>query len=464
MGRIRTTRPTHAIAAVFGMALGLLSFKAYAVPSFARQTGLPCAVCHDVPPQLTAFGRQFKLDGYVLTTLKQVGVGQGGKDLSINRIPPLSAMVQISATTLTNEPASKTTSDTKAQNTNIEFPQQLSFFFAGEVTPHIGSFMQFTYDNASSHFSLDNTDFRYARQATVFGQSVTWGIDANNNPGVEDLWNDTPAWEFPWGHSNIAPAPGAMTVPMVNENLAQSVAGIGEYSMWNNTWYEDLAVYRTAAQGFGEVNPTTNYGANSTCTINNNCETGVINGVAPYWRFAWQHNFGGNYLEIGTFGMQSSFLGGFYGTGVPGVADQYTDTAVDSQYDRHFGADLLTLYATYVHEYQDLASSYAAHNTPVQNLDLNNFRFTGTYQFGLHYQVGASYFNTSGTSAVGWYNQGIPNASGSPGNAGEIVRATYLPWENTQFTLQYTAYNKFAGTTNGASKSNSLYLLAWFLW
>jgi hypothetical protein len=37
-----------------------------AVPSFARQTGTPCNVCHSNPPELTAFGRNFKLKGYVL--------------------------------------------------------------------------------------------------------------------------------------------------------------------------------------------------------------------------------------------------------------------------------------------------------------------------------------------------------------------------------------------------------------
>ncbi|MHB1566475.1 MAG: hypothetical protein ACYCXG_07125 [Acidiferrobacter sp.] len=460
MRMTRFHRTSNLARGIAGITLALLSIKAYAVPSFARQTGLPCAVCHDVPPQLTAFGRQFKLDGYVLTTMKQVDMGTDGKDLSINRIPPLSAMVQLSATTLTNEPAKDTENDTKAQNTNVEFPQQLSFFFAGEISPHIGSFLQFTYTNTGQSFGLDNTDFRYARETTLFGQSVTWGIDANNNPGVEDLWNDTPAWSFPWGHSNIAPSPYAMTVPLVNENLAQNVAGLGEYSMWNNTWYEDLAIYRTAQEGFGEVNPTTNYGANNICTVNNNCETGVINGVAPYWRLAWQHGFGNSYLEIGTFGMHAGFLGGFYGLGVPGVEDQYTDAALDSQFDHHFGADLLTLYATYVHEYQDLASSHAANPAVLHYQDLNNLRLTGTYQFGLHYQVGASYFNTGGTPDAAWYRAG----NGSPGSSGVIARATYLPWENTQFTLQYTAYNRFGGETTNASKSNSLYLLAWFLW
>ncbi|MGC8676829.1 MAG: hypothetical protein ACP5UF_01190 [Hydrogenobaculum sp.] len=36
----------------------------FAIPSFARQTGLACDVCHTVFPHLTPFGREFKLHGY----------------------------------------------------------------------------------------------------------------------------------------------------------------------------------------------------------------------------------------------------------------------------------------------------------------------------------------------------------------------------------------------------------------
>src|ERR1043166_7030397 len=41
---------------------------AAAVPAFAVQTGQPCQMCHigAFGPQLTPFGRQFKLNGYTL--------------------------------------------------------------------------------------------------------------------------------------------------------------------------------------------------------------------------------------------------------------------------------------------------------------------------------------------------------------------------------------------------------------
>ncbi|HUW98561.1 MAG TPA: hypothetical protein VMV40_06930 [Acidiferrobacter sp.] len=436
MKKTTTTRQVRTAGSLIGAALVLLSVKAYAVPSFARQTGLPCAVCHDVPPQLTAFGQQFKLDGYVMTSLKQVAAGTNGDDLSINRVPPLSVMLQLSSDTLT----SPGTSNAGNQNTTALFPEQLSLFYAGEITPHIGAFMQVTAANGGG-FGMDNTDVRYARQSVIGGQSVAWGIDTNNNPTVEDLWNTTPAWGFPWANG-ASPS----NAPLIN-GLGTNVAGIGEYSMWNNTWYEDVSFYRTAVAGNG----------------NGNADAGSISGVAPYWRLAWQHNFGKSSLEVGTYGIEARYVDGMSATPANGAADRYTDTALDSQFKHHFGTDLLTVYAVAMHEHQDLSSSYAASGSSVPSANLNNESLTGTYQFGAHYQVGASYFNSSGTSNPLYYTTSA-SATGNPSSNGETIQVTYLPWQNTQFTLQYSAYNKVNGSTSGADQANNIYLLGWFLW
>ena len=63
------------------------SGRALAVPSFAKQTGLQCEACHigAFGPQLTQFGRQFKLNGYTLSD---------GND----HFPPLAAMALTSFT------------------------------------------------------------------------------------------------------------------------------------------------------------------------------------------------------------------------------------------------------------------------------------------------------------------------------------------------------------------------------
>jgi len=102
---------------------------AYAVPSFARQTGMACSACHTVFPELNSFGREFKLNGYTFTGMQQIqqlGDETGG-GLKISETPPLSAMLVIGGTHL-----NKTPPDT--QNNDIQFPQELSFLAKSRPT------------------------------------------------------------------------------------------------------------------------------------------------------------------------------------------------------------------------------------------------------------------------------------------------------------------------------------------
>jgi len=55
-----------------GVVALLSAREAGAVASYARQTGLPCSSCHTTYPELTPFGRLFKLNGYTTTGLTQV--------------------------------------------------------------------------------------------------------------------------------------------------------------------------------------------------------------------------------------------------------------------------------------------------------------------------------------------------------------------------------------------------------
>jgi len=146
---------------VFFLFLLASSGTVQAVPSFARQTGLSCSACHTVFPELTSFGRNFKLNGYTLTGIKTINQSKVKKDrsksaiLNLLSISPISAMFQTGITHV-----SKTIPGT--QNNNVEFPQQLSLFYGGQITPHIGAFIQITMDDESGTFGMDNTDIRYS--------------------------------------------------------------------------------------------------------------------------------------------------------------------------------------------------------------------------------------------------------------------------------------------------------------
>src|SRR5208337_3322400 len=128
-----------------------------AVPSYARQTGLPCSGCHYTPPELNPAGRKFKLLGYVDKDKEKKGITDdstkrhAGLDLLSSL--PFSAMFETSFTSLkTPQPGT--------QNGSFEFPQDVSVFLAGAWTSHVGSFLQLTYDAQGDHFSIDNTDIR----------------------------------------------------------------------------------------------------------------------------------------------------------------------------------------------------------------------------------------------------------------------------------------------------------------
>src|SRR5215469_15147651 len=157
---------------------------ASAVPSFATQTGLPCAQCHVMAfgPQLTEYGRQFKLNGY--TFRKQ----DGGLNI------PLSATAIASYTNLSKgAPAPSPFSDKE----NLAL-QQVSVYFAGRITDHLGAFVKGTYDNIFDTKAWDTLDVRYARALDIGGHATILGIDVNNNPTAQDLWNSTPVWGFPY--------------------------------------------------------------------------------------------------------------------------------------------------------------------------------------------------------------------------------------------------------------------------
>src|ERR1035438_1213178 len=159
---------------------------ASAVPSYARQTGLACSGCHYTPPDLNPAGRRFKLLGYVDkgddTKVIKTDGGKSRAALDLLASLPLSVMLDTSFTA-TKSPIPAT------QNGSFEFPQDISLFLSGAWTSHAGSFLQVTYDTQSDHFSMDNTDIRYANITKLGGKEFVYGIDLNNNPTVEDLWN-----------------------------------------------------------------------------------------------------------------------------------------------------------------------------------------------------------------------------------------------------------------------------------
>ena len=296
---------------------------AQAVPSFARQTGMACEACHTVWPELTHFGRVFKANGYILDNLKQVrGVtAQKEEMLSLASLPPLSLMIQASYTSVAAALPDSTGTGT-AQNGTVAFPQQVSLFYAGKIAPHVGAFLQLTYGNDSGTIGIDNTDIRVTDLKVLPGdQSLIYGLSLNNNPTVQDLWNTTPAFGFPYAASNAAPGPSYGT--QIDGARGQDVAGLTAYVFWNESLYGEVGLYRSAKQGTAGPLDSTTAG-------------GVVDGTAPYWRVAYEHNWGRHSLEGGlygsTFKIFPDLTGAGYGQPLSGPSDKFQDVAEDVQY------------------------------------------------------------------------------------------------------------------------------------
>ena len=455
-------------------ALMAVTPDALAVPSFARQTGMACEACHTVFPELTHFGRVFKANGYVLSNLKQVRDVSPKKEqlLELSEFPPLSIMAQVSYTQMkTSVPdLSSVGAPGVAQNGTAGFPQQLSLFYAGKIAPHLGGMIQLTYANDSGTIAIDNTDLRFADEVLLPNNgTLTYGLSLNNNPTVQDLWNSTPAWGFPYASSNANVSPLASTA--IAGGFAQSVAGLSAYVYWNESLLAEIGGYRSAQQGV--TNSLTGGAGPLDGTASN-----VLQGLTPYWRLAYEYGWGRNSLEAGVYGADFKVLpGSASGSPMPlhPPLNRFKDVAEDVQYQFVGDEHLFTVAGTHIHEAMTLDAAFGTAAANPTNT-LSTTQLQATYYYRRKIGATVQYFSTTGSTDTLLYPATAPgdpgvvtSANGSPDTRGWIAEANYLPWLNVKVSLQYTWYSKFNGAGKNydgvgrnASDNDTLYLLLWF--
>ena len=423
--------------------------RAEAVPSFARQTGLSCFECHTVYPELTPFGRDFKLEGYVLS--------RSGK--SYEYPPPLAGMLLFSLSNaserlptgyLGKEWSNRLLS---GGNNVLALPEEANLYYAGRIYGHAGGFIQGTFEGNNNTFHLDMTDLRIADTSTLLGKGVVYGVTVNNSPTVQDIWNSTPSWGYPYESSEVMPAPAAGTI--IDGTLDQQVGGIGVYALWNQFMYAEVTMYHTTKNGLARP-----LGAGTANDM-------IMDGLAPYWRLVLQHQWGAHYLSVGTYGIVARI---YPGGRDKGPSDRFTDVAFDAQYQYLAGRHSLSLESTWIHEKQDWKASYKVGNTAKRSDSLDTFKVNADYYYQAPFgRFGGSlaYFSTNGASDRLLYPPARVDGSrsGSPDSNGFILEADYLPVDKVRLTLQYTLYNKFNGSRSDydgfgrdASDNNTCYL------
>lgn len=458
--------PRSTLALLGSLAVSLLlilaSSEARAVPSFARQTGLDCTTCHTAFPQLTPFGRVFKLTGYTMSS------GE-------THLPPLAVMLQ-GAPGFTHTAKDQPSGDLPSRfndNDNVSL-NQISFFYSGrllgpyadalfgeraaQVLDKIGVFTQGTWDGVEHAWAWDNMEMRAAHSTAVKGKSLVLGGYLNNNPTVQDLWNTTPAWGFPFSGSGLAPGPDA--APLLAGGLSQQVLGFGGYGMLENQLYLETGAYTTlsaSAQKSLGVDPS---------------GEAEIDDLAPYWRVALQKAWGSHTLELGTYGLHAATFPGRIDTA---GHDHYTDVGMDLQFQRLSPRHDVTLLSNWIYEKQDLDASRRLGLASNGSNVLWSGSVTVSYLFDKTYGFDIQYFYTAGDSDALLYG----SRTGSPDSDGWVFQLDYLPlnkrggpafWphSNVKLSLQYTLYRRFDGSQKNfdgagrdASDNDTLYLQAW---
>ena len=428
----------YLVAGLFGLAAP----AANAVPSFAVQTGLPCQSCHvgGLGPQLTPFGREFKLHGYTART---------------NYNLPLAVFAQSSYTsTAKGQP----TAPGFSANDNFAL-DQVSLFVAGGLGQHFGAFIQNTYDGVAKAFHWDNLDVRAVTNVDLGRSKAVLGLSLNNNPTVQDAFNTLPAWGFPYTSSTLAPVPAA--APLIG-SLAQTTIGLTGYAWIDSKIYVEFGGYRSPSAGF-----LTHAGVDPT-------NPGNIDGIAPYGRVAYQWNLGERNIELGAFVLDARLFPGRDET--TGLTDHYDDVGLDASYQfSPSNHDVYTVNARYTHESQRLNASTALGlaSNPSQTLD--DVRVDASYYWRDKVGFSAQVFDTWGSPDDLLYQgdrRRRPDSSGLFLQVDETPfgdgKSPFGPRFNIRVGVQYTAYFTFDGAHSNfdtmgrnAADNNTFRVFTW---
>jgi hypothetical protein len=432
------------------LALTASSFEVKAMPSFSRQTGVACTQCHtqSFGPNLTPFGREFKLGGYTMSG----GTGTNAK------LPPLSGMVMGSFTNTNKRQDTANMRSGYSANNNFTL-DEVSLFYAGKIYGKVGAFSQLTYDGYANAFVMDKTDIRFADTAEILDTPLTYGISLNNDPTVQDLWNTTPSWGFPYTESALKPSVGSTA--LIDGGLASQVGGASAYTMINNTVYLEGGAYTA---------------------FSNNVQKGMgipadgrarLDGSAPYWRVALQHDWAGHFFSLGHYGMSASVLPNKQlGLGSSMGSDHYTDLAMDATYQYMANPKhIFEAKTTYIYEDQKLNATRMIENDPATNhTHLNTYKLNLAYTFDQTYGATFAYNKINGSRGP-IFVDGIDDGQTKPNSEFMTAELVYVPfgkstsylnpWLNLRTSLQYIHYNQANGTSVQAPYNNTFMMNGW---
>jgi hypothetical protein len=272
------------------------------------------------------------------------------------------------------------------------------------------------------------------------------------------VWNSTPAWGYPFITTNVGVPPVAKV--MLDGQLSQESAGFSGYLFLFNHLYVEAGGYRSAQTSF------TNSTTGGPGPLDSSAPLMRISNTAPYWRVAWEQDWGNQSLSVGTYGISAQTHP--VGVGENGPLDSFLDVAVDAQYQYITDNHIFSASGTWINEQRHFNNVTLVDHT---NNTLNTGRLTAEYFYKRKIGGSMQAFSTTGTRDSTLYASGtsvLGSANGKPNTQGYLFELDFLPWLNTKLGAQYGLYTRFNGRSNNydgfgrdASKNNFVYVFVW---
>lgn len=451
------------VITVFIAVLTLLPADGWALPLFARQTGQNCLACHAGGqfPELTPYGRKFKLTGYTM-----------GERATV----PLAVMGVASSAKVASTAGSSDIEADFPHNGRFEFTTA-SVLCCGKITDNIGTFIQWTWDRfdhlndqgswvSKSH--ADQIDLRYADRFIDKNQDLIVGLSLNNNPGVADVWNThnsafTPVPTYvpvsnPSGNAG-GPFVDVPAMPII-QSLGQASAGATAYAFWNNTIYGEFGLYKAADKAFSA------FGEVPAGEIDSFLR---LKGLNPYWRLALNHDWGANSAMVGLHGMRAETYSDAEDMSSPTA--RFTDYGIDGQYQYILDPHVVTAMFSYTHEKQRYADALWNTSNPEylgafanSSNTLDYVRAKLTYVYQAKYGAALAYSSIRGSSDSILYS----NPAAVPNSRLWAPEVFWNPVQYVRVGVQYFMWNQYLGAKsnydgNGrnAKDNNTLFLYVW---
>lgn len=434
---------------------------ASAVPSFARQTGLSCDTCHTVFPHLTPFGRDFKLHGYtydyseLIKAVREIEKNEakeerGIPNLVINKIP----MVSVRIVSMFNEqvggkgvPKGKVTAgqgfvsipEGYSDESIVHIVKASNIFIAGEVTPNIGTFLEFTgpNDTGGDTFGVGFLDLvLVAPPTTVHGHDLTYGVRATDSVAADDPSNTV-------GNFGLTTTLMGMSdhATLFDPYQAGKIIGGEAYAMLggfsHGGVYGAVGIFHPTHSQTGTSFETGNISGEPAKTVQEGDFLGAKN-VDEYFRLSfWLPSYKNIYSEIGSFGyhgnenMTATSLANLAN---PNFRDNYYNFGIDTQTQWIADKHLVELFAVYQLQHdskffdEDLFTGNLGNGESVTR---QGFGIEASYYYRRTYGAYIRYFYEH-SSQVKDVNVGAT-----------VLGLSWYPYQNVNLRVETALFNRY---------------------